>query len=129
MKEKISLFCDVDKEAVIEARGHRDHLRDPAHLRGRRACRPGRQAPGAARRPPRPGRVAELVERRQAARRTKSSIAVVGKYTENGDAYISIAEALKHGGIPNDGRVNIDGSKRRTRRAGARSARSAARTA
>ena len=36
------------------------------------------------------------------------SIAVVGKYTQNGDAYISIAEALKHGGIANDARVHIE---------------------
>jgi CTP synthase len=35
-------------------------------------------------------------------------IAVVGKYTSNGDAYKSIGEALIHAGIPNDCRVNID---------------------
>jgi CTP synthase len=35
------------------------------------------------------------------------NIAVVGKYNDNGDAYISIAESLKHGGIANDARVNI----------------------
>ncbi len=34
-------------------------------------------------------------------------IAVVGKYTSNGDAYKSIAEALIHAGIPNDSRVEI----------------------
>jgi CTP synthase len=34
-------------------------------------------------------------------------VAVVGKYVENGDAYISIAESLKHGGIANDARVNL----------------------
>jgi CTP synthase len=33
--------------------------------------------------------------------------AIVGKYTGNGDAYISIAESLKHGGIANDARVNL----------------------
>jgi CTP synthase len=36
------------------------------------------------------------------------TIGVVGKYTGNGDAYISIAEALKHGGIAADACVNID---------------------
>jgi CTP synthase len=35
-------------------------------------------------------------------------IAVVGKYTGNGDAYISVAEALKHGGIAHDTRAHLD---------------------
>jgi CTP synthase len=34
-------------------------------------------------------------------------IAVVGKYTGNGDAYISVAEALKHGGIAHDCRIHL----------------------
>jgi CTP synthase len=36
------------------------------------------------------------------------NVAVVGKYTGNGDAYISVGEALKHGGIAHDCRVNLD---------------------
>ncbi|HBT64317.1 MAG TPA: CTP synthase [Ruminococcaceae bacterium] len=35
------------------------------------------------------------------------TIALVGKYIELRDAYLSIAEALKHGGIPSDSAVNI----------------------
>ncbi|MBM3214484.1 CTP synthase [Candidatus Poribacteria bacterium] len=34
-------------------------------------------------------------------------IAVVGKYTTHGDAYLSVQEALKHGGIANDAQVEI----------------------
>ena len=34
-------------------------------------------------------------------------VAVVGKYTSNGDAYKSISESLTHAGIPNDARVEI----------------------
>jgi len=37
----------------------------------------------------------------------RARIAVVGKYTQNGDAYKSIAEALVHAGIPNDCGVDI----------------------
>ena len=36
------------------------------------------------------------------------TIAVVGKYTGLLDAYKSLAEALTHGGIANNVRVNID---------------------
>jgi len=35
-------------------------------------------------------------------------IALVGKYVELRDAYLSVAEALKHAGIANDARVEID---------------------
>ena len=35
------------------------------------------------------------------------TLAIIGKYTENGDAYISVAEAVRHGGIHNHCRVNI----------------------
>src|SRR5690606_33927044 len=35
-------------------------------------------------------------------------IALVGKYVELKDAYLSVAEALRHAGIANDVRVDID---------------------
>jgi len=35
------------------------------------------------------------------------NIAVVGKYVDLADSYKSLNEALRHGGIPNDSRVNI----------------------
>ena len=35
-------------------------------------------------------------------------IAIVGKYTELTDAYLSVREALVHGGIANDAGVDID---------------------
>ena len=44
------------------------------------------------------GIVKRILEPSQAVR-----VAVVGKYTENGDAYISIGESLKHAGIACDG--------------------------
>lgn len=37
-------------------------------------------------------------------------IALVGKYVSLHDAYISVVEALKHGGITNHATVHINGS-------------------
>lgn len=37
----------------------------------------------------------------------EATIAIVGKYTEVADAYISVTEALKHAGIVNDVRLNV----------------------
>ncbi|MGE5631782.1 MAG: CTP synthase [Caulobacteraceae bacterium] len=39
--------------------------------------------------------------------KNKVTIALVGKYVELHDAYMSVAEALKHGGIANDAEVEI----------------------
>ena len=38
----------------------------------------------------------------------KVKIALVGKYVELHDAYLSVAEALFHGGVANDAEVEID---------------------
>ena len=38
---------------------------------------------------------------------TSVNVALVGKYVEFHDAYISVVEALKHGGLHNDANVNI----------------------
>ena len=107
MKEKISLFCDVDKDAVIEARDTETIYEIPvifeeegfANLVVRRlGLRDGE---------PKMDEWRSLVRRiKQPAHHVK--IAVVGKYTGNGDAYISIEEALKHGGIASDARVEVE---------------------
>jgi CTP synthase len=106
MREKIALFCDVKKEAVIEARDADilyevviklqqqkidelvlDHFRLTA--------------------PP-----ADLTEWKQLIETVKHldqevNIALVGKYISLKDAYLSVSEALKHGGFANHSKVNI----------------------
>ncbi len=107
MKEKISLFCDVDKDAVIEAADTETVYEIPlvfeqeglADLVVRRLHLPQSDA--------------NMDEWRGLIRRIKQpahsiKVAVVGKYTGNGDAYMSIEEALKHGGIECDSRVEIE---------------------
>jgi len=107
MKEKISLFCDVDKDAVIEAADTETVYEIPlvfeqeglADLVVKRLHLPASDA--------------NMDEWRGLIRRIKQpahsvKVAVVGKYTGNGDAYMSIEEALKHGGIECDSRVEIE---------------------
>jgi CTP synthase len=107
MKEKISLFCDVDKEAVIEAKDTETVYEVPLVFEeeglGDLVMRKLHMNNGEP----------NIEEWRTLVRRVKqpafeTTIAVVGKYTENGDAYHSIQEALKHGGIAQDARVNIE---------------------
>ncbi len=106
MKEKISLFCDVDKDAVIEApdtdtiyavplvfekEGLADLVMRRLHLDDGRAG----QASGEQ-------EWTEIVRRVREPKNGLVRIACVGKYVANGDAYISIAEGIKHAGIAND---------------------------
>ncbi len=107
MKEKLSLFCDVDKEAVIEAKDTETIYEVPVVFEEEGL------AELVVKRLHLPDTPSEMDEWRQLVRRVKQpasdvTVAVVGKYTGNGDAYISIAEALKHGGIASDARVHID---------------------
>jgi CTP synthase len=106
MKNKISLFCDVEPEAVVEAPDTDTIYEVPlifeeaglADLVVKRLSLPEREP--------------NLEEWRQIVARIKRpkyevTVAAVGKYIDNGDSYISIAEALKHAGIANDARVNL----------------------
>ncbi len=107
MKEKISLFCDVDKEAVIEAKDSETIYEIPMVFEQEGLADLVVKRLGLHDGP------ANMSEWHDLVRRVKQpqfevNIAVVGKYTGNGDAYISIAEALKHGGIKSDARVNIE---------------------
>ena len=106
-RRKIALFCNVQYEAVIPALDVETIYAVPTsyHEQGLddQVCRHfGLDVP-----PP------DLVPWRNiVARRTKPegevTIAVVGKYTGLLDAYKSLAEALAHGGIANNVRVNVE---------------------
>ena len=107
MKEKISLFCDVDKDAVIEAKDSETIYEIPMVFEQEGLADLVVKRLGLHDGP------ANMAEWHDLVRRVKQPqfevhIAVVGKYTGNGDAYISIAEALKHGGIASDARVSIE---------------------
>jgi CTP synthase len=106
-KRKIALFCNVRENAVIQAMDsrfiyeapldyHREGL-DAAVLRHFRM--EDAPAPDLSK--------WQGVSRRLNAPDGSVSIAVVGKYTVLKDAYKSLIEALHHGGIANDVRVDI----------------------
>ncbi len=106
MRRKLSLFCGVPNRAVIEARDTRLIDEIPltfereglASLVMERLRLPERE--------PQTSRWEEMIERLKHPE-GEANIAIVGKYTEHGDAYISVKEALKHGGIANKAAVHI----------------------
>jgi len=106
-KEKIALFCNVPREAVIEERDKDFSIYEvPLSLQSNRLDdiilrRFGITAPAA-----------DLEEWHEILHRLRNpehevSIALVGKYAEHRDAYKSIYEALDHGGIAHKTTVRV----------------------
>ena len=106
IKSKIALFCDVEEEAVITAKDVDTVYEVPLvfHREGLDAIIVKLLGLD-----PRPGdlrRWEDVVKRVKSPRR-EARIAVVGKYIELKDSYKSLIEALTHGGIAHEARVDI----------------------
>ena len=108
LREKIALFCDVEKEAVVplttvdtiyqvplilEDYGVADFICDRLQLETS---------------PPDLQEWRELVEHIQKPKPVTVTIGIVGKYVELEDAYISVYEALQHAATQQDCEVNIE---------------------
>ncbi len=106
-KRKIALFCNVRESSVIEARDLPTIYEAPIayHLAGFDTELLRHFGVTVA---PQPDLTRwEHIVKRLKAPDGEVTIAVVGKYTELKDAYKSLIEALHHGGVANDVRVDI----------------------
>ena len=107
-KRKISLFCNVRESGVIEARDVDTIYAVPKAYHDEGLDVEVLDAFGIEDAPPpdlsRWDAVVQPVRHPEGA----VKIAVVGKYTELKDAYKSLTEALQHGGIANNVKVDID---------------------
>lgn len=106
MKEKLALFCDIDREAIIQAVDAPTIYEVPLNMleEGLDSIvlrRLGIEAP--------PADMTEwkaMVEKIKTLSR-ETEIAIVGKYVELPDAYLSVAEALRHAGTEHGTKVKI----------------------
>ena len=106
IKHKISLFCNVKPDCVIENMTLPILYECPIMLESQNfsdvVCRElGIDAP-----PPDLTSWKEMLGRIE-NRPNKTTIAIVGKYVKLHDAYLSVAEALRHGGYENESKVEI----------------------
>jgi CTP synthase len=106
IRDKIALFADVDVDAVITNPDVSDVYLVPLALQEQGldelVCRKlGIEAP-----PAELGEWLQLTERIE-ERDESVEIALVGKYVQLHDAYLSVHEALKHAGIHNGCRVHV----------------------
>ncbi|ARI76049.1 CTP synthase [Halobacillus mangrovi] len=106
MKEKIALFCDINKESVIEARDADTLYNVPITLQDQKLdqitcdhfgldCPPADMTEW--------NKLIDQVKNLQ----EQATIALVGKYVELPDAYISVVEALKHAGYSYNADIDV----------------------
>jgi len=106
IKHKISLTCDVDEEAVVAAVDARSIYDIPRVLHGEGLDAYVVRRLGLSFRDVDWTDWDDLLRRvHQPAREV--TVALVGKYVDLPDAYLSVAEALRAGGFAHDARVNI----------------------
>ena len=107
LRAKISLFCDIPKQNVIESRDVSNLYELPVNLKAQKIDdivlkHFGLSAPEA-----------DMTEWLALVDRVDNlkenvKIALVGKYVELHDAYISVVESLKHAGYKNNSKITID---------------------
>jgi len=106
MKDKIALFCDIASEAVIECQDAETLYQVPIALQEQNmdqiVCDHFKLNVGQA----------DMTEWKALVDRVlnlqkKTTIALIGKYVELQDAYISVVESLKHAGFYHDAEVSI----------------------
>ena len=108
VRAKISLFCDVPPQAVIEAVDtDRSLYGIPLSMEAQGIADLVTQRVGLGKRAANSTEWAAMVERIENPTHT-TTIAMVGKYMDLHDAYLSVTEAIKHGGAANDCKVNIE---------------------
>jgi len=107
LRAKISLFCDIPKQNVIESRDVSNLYELPVNLKAQKIDdivlkHFGLSAPEA-----------DMTEWLALVNRVDNlkenvKIALVGKYVELHDAYISVVESLKHAGYKHNSKITID---------------------
>lgn len=104
--EKIALFCNVRKEDIIQNMTAPSLYEVPMMLEQEGLAKEVCYHLGLINRGPDLADWIAMTERQNHATK-KTVIGLVGKYVALQDAYLSVAEALRHGGIVNDTQVEI----------------------
>ena len=106
IKEKIAEFCDVDVESVVTSLDASTIYEVPLILEQEGLAQQTLQLLQLEQRQPDLDNWRKLVKQMNSPR-TPIDIAIVGKYIELGDAYLSVVEALGHGAIATDSEVRL----------------------
>ena len=107
LRRKVAMQCDVDLEAVIAAVDAPSLYQVPLLLRDEGLDEVVVRRLGLPEVEPDLAEWEALVER-VAAARDRTRVAIVGKYVDLPDAYLSVVEALRHGGLAHGIEVEVN---------------------
>ena len=107
LRAKISLFCDIPKQNVIESRDVSNLYQLPLNLKAQKIDDIVLKHFNLTAKEADMEEWTSLVERVDNLK-DEVKIALVGKYVELHDAYISVVESLKHAGYKHNSKVKID---------------------
>ena len=107
LRAKISLFCDIPKQNVIESRDVSNLYQLPLNLKAQKIDDIVLKHFNLTAKEADMEEWTSLVERVDNLK-DEVRIALVGKYVELHDAYISVVESLKHAGYKHNSKVKID---------------------
>ena len=105
-KDKIALFCSVNKDCVIECKDMKSIYEVPLYLEEQKITTQVLKTLGLKDKRANLKPWKEMVEKIKNPKK-QITIALAGKYTELNDAYISVVESLKHAGFKNSAKINI----------------------
>ncbi len=105
-RRKIALFCDTAPEAIVENLDAGSLYEVPLLLEDQQMADLVCRCLDMPTRPPDLQAWREMVHRVKKPSR-ETHIAMIGKYVHLHDSYLSVTEALLHGGIANDARIKI----------------------
>jgi len=108
MKDKIALFCNVKKENVIENSTVDDLYEVPLMLERAGLADAICKKLKLKKNKPNNKNWEAMVKRIKNLKDKNVNIAIVGKYVDLEDSYLSVIESLKHGGFSNNTKVYID---------------------
>lgn len=106
IKEKIAEFCDVPVNSVVTSLDASSIYEVPLILEKEGLAQQTLELLQLEQRNPDLQSWRDLVEKMNSTR-TKIEVAIVGKYIQLSDAYLSVVEALGHAAIAADGEVNL----------------------
>ena len=108
MKEKMALFCNVKKKNIIENTTVSDLYEVPLMLEEQGLAEVVCDKLRLENKNPKNENWKAMIDNIMNLQDKNVNIAIVGKYIQLEDSYISVIESLKHGGFANNTKVNID---------------------
>ncbi len=106
-RRKIALLCGISEDGIFEGLDTKCVDEIPLNFERQGMGHLVSKRLGLEARAPMDAEWAEMVEKLKNPKQ-RARVAIVGKYTTGNDAYVSVQEALKHGGIANEADVEIE---------------------